>query len=42
MNIKNLLFTIGGLTTGLLISLSLKKLYSKLTNIEFDNIIDYE
>lgn len=42
MNYKNIIFACGGLAAGLLISLSIKNLYDKLTELNFENIIDYE
>ena len=42
MKYKNIIFVCSGLATGLLISLSMKKLYNKLTELNFGNIIDYE
>lgn len=42
MNYKNIIFACSGLAAGLLISLSIKNLYDKLTELHFENIIDYE
>ena len=39
---KNVMLAAGGLAVGLLVSLSAKKLYNKLTELKFGNIIDYE
>lgn len=41
INIKKYMFGIIGLISGLLISLSIKDLYNKITKIELGNIIDY-
>lgn len=42
MNYKNIIFACSGLAAGLLVSLSIKNLYDKLTKLNFGNIIDYE
>lgn len=42
MNYKNIIFVCSGFAAGLLVSLSMKSLYNKLTELNFGNIIDYE
>jgi hypothetical protein len=42
MKYKNIIFVCSGLAAGLFISLSIKNLYNKLTELNFGNIIDYE
>lgn len=42
MKLKNYIFAISGLIGGFIISISIKELYNKMTNIELGNIIDYE
>ncbi len=42
MKYKNIIFVCSGLAAGLLVSLSIKNLYNKLTELNFGNIIDYE
>ena len=42
MRKNSIIFMLSGLIGGFIVSLSIKKLYKKLTNIELKNIVDYE